>query len=84
MDPGRLKHLVQIEKPTGTLSGGETTVAWSDVGAPVWAAVEPVRSREYMQAQAPHADVSHRVTIRFGVEAKSTYRIVFRGAHALR
>ncbi|WP_149683754.1 phage head closure protein [Alkalithermobacter thermoalcaliphilus] len=37
---------------------------WEEV-ATVWAAIEPLRGREFFQAQQAQAEVTHKVTIRY-------------------
>lgn len=65
---GHLRHKVTIQENTGTSRNAynERTASWSTLsGGEVWAAVEPLRGRELIEAQQMHANVSHKVTCRF-------------------
>ncbi len=69
---GRLRHRVTLQSAADTADGGGGfTTTWSDV-ATVWAAIEPLKSRERLFAQQLENPVTHRVTIRYraGVTAK--------------
>ncbi len=69
---GRLRHRVTLQNAADTADGGGGfTTTWSDV-ATVWAAIEPLKSRERLFAQQLETPVTHRVTIRYraGVTAK--------------
>jgi SPP1 family predicted phage head-tail adaptor len=83
MDPGKLRHLVTLQQPSETTTGGETARSWSDV-AEVSAAIEPISSREYFLASQPRADVTHRVTIRYRAGIQSTRRIVWKEGNTTR
>jgi SPP1 family predicted phage head-tail adaptor len=67
----RLNKRVTIQRPIGpddppprTDKYGQPLDTWIDV-ATVWAAIEPLRGREYFSAQAEHADVTTRIRIRY-------------------
>lgn len=63
---GKMRHRVTIQKLTRTDDGaGGYTETWEDI-ATVWAAVEPLSGREYYLAQQTQAEVSHKVTMRYG------------------
>lgn len=62
---GRLRHRVQLQKLVAVDDGGGGVEEdWVDV-ATVWAAVEPVRGRERLEAMQLEAAVDHRVVIRY-------------------
>jgi SPP1 family predicted phage head-tail adaptor len=73
---GKLRHRVTLEEQvTTTNEFGETEVSW--VGfAQVWAAIEPLSAREYIQAEAMQSNVSARITLRWRPELKASMRIV--------
>lgn len=64
MRAGQLRHRVTIQQKTETRSGtGDVVVTWSDV-AQVWAANEPLRGREYLEAKQVHDEAVTRFRIR--------------------
>lgn len=65
MRAGWLRHRVVIqERAPEQDSYGEERPAWVDA-ATVWASVEPLRGREYLEARQGQAEVSHRVGMRY-------------------
>lgn len=75
---GDLRNRITLQRKTVTRSGaGEETVSWSDE-ATIWAKAEPIRGREYFQAQAVQSEVNMRFVIRFRfVFRTALYRIKF-------
>lgn len=80
IEAGKLRHRVKIQSPTQTQdqTTGEITVSWADV-ATVWAAVEALSVKEYLQSQANQSEVSARITIRHRDGLTADMRIVHRG-----
>lgn len=77
MQAGKLRHRVTIQQKTTTQDPeGMTTETWTNV-ATVWAAVEPLKGREYFQAQAVNAEVTTRVRIRYRAGIIPTMRVLF-------
>lgn len=65
MEAGRLRQRVTIQEKDPTQDEyGEEVPTWSDV-ATVWAAVEPLRGREFLEAQRVGAEVTTRIRIRY-------------------
>ena len=65
MRAGSLRHRIVIQQPTtGTNAQGGKTKAWEDV-VTVWAAIEPLRGREYLEAHQIEAEISARISIRY-------------------
>ena len=77
---GRLRHRVTIQRfDRVDDGGGGTEEQWIDV-ATVWAAVEPIRGRERLEAMQLEQSVSHRVVIRYRPDVDGrNMRIVHRG-----
>ena len=76
MRSGRLRHRVTIQSPVVATNGyGERIVTWSTV-ATVWAAVEPLRGREFFDAEQVQAEISHRVVLRFRSGINSSMRLL--------
>lgn len=82
---GRLRHRVRIERLAYLLDSngdtwqdpetGETRQEWTKVDE-VWAAVEPVSAREFMQSQATQAQVTARIVIRYRDGLDASMRLV--------
>lgn len=73
MQAGRMRHRVEIEKLvvlSDKITGG-LVKTWQPL-ATVWAAVEPLRGREFFEAQALQSETTTRIRIRArkGVDAK--------------
>ena len=79
MDYSRLRHRVTFQKPSGIKknSMGEDVPVYVDF-ATVWAAVEPLRGREYHEAQKIRAETTYRVTVRYLADVSPDMRIVHR------
>jgi len=66
MTAGRLKKRVTLETYAETPdSFGDATVGNYTELARIWASVQPLRGRELAQFQQVHADISHRIVIRY-------------------
>lgn len=77
---GRLRHRVRIEQPVDTRdpdTGGVIT-AWQLV-AEVWAAIEPLSTREFIQAAAVQSAITGRIIIRYRDGLASNLRMVHNG-----
>jgi SPP1 family predicted phage head-tail adaptor len=71
MRAGRLRHLVRFERATETQNDfGEPVKSWSLI-ASSWAAVEPLKGAEKMQAMEAQAEVDTRITARYSSELSS-------------
>ena len=69
-----MRHRVTIEAPVdGVNEFGERVVTWSTVET-VYAAVEPVRGREFFAAEQVQSEVSHRVVMRVSISQSSLGR----------
>ncbi|QNH21257.1 Phage head-tail joining protein [Xanthomonas sp. GW] len=76
---GDLRHRVLIQQQVTTRdSDGVSQTAWQDVAA-VWAAVEPLSAREFVQSSQTQAAVTARITIRYRAGLAPTMRILHRG-----
>lgn len=77
---GRLRHRVRIEQPVDARdpdTGGVITT-WQLV-AEVWAAIEPLSTREFIQAAAVQSSVAGRIVIRHRDGLASNLRVVHNG-----
>ena len=77
MRAGELRHRVTIQQKIVTRDtfGGEV-VTWADV-ATVWAAVEPLRGREFLDAKQIQAETAYRVRMRYRSDVDTDMRIVW-------
>ena len=77
MRAGELRHRVTIQQKSVTRNTfGEEVVTWQDV-ATVWAAIEPLRGREFFESQQVNAEVTTRIRIRYRPGITPTMRVVF-------
>lgn len=64
MESGKLRHRVQIQSATEARDAhGQMIKTWTLV-ATVWARIEPLRGKEYIEAQASTATVTHKIKMR--------------------
>ncbi len=66
MRAGLLRHKTVITKPTGNSALDDLGFAASTSSehATVWASIEPLRGREFVEARQLHATVSHKIRFR--------------------
>lgn len=75
MRAGKLRHRVEIRKPTASQdSYGESDITWS-VESRRWAAIEPLSGRELYVAQQVNPQVTHRIRMRYFSGLTSDRRI---------
>lgn len=68
MQAGRLRHRVALQKPTAgspqRTGSGAPDESWATV-ATVYAAIEPLRGREFLESQAVNSAVATRIRVRY-------------------
>jgi len=73
MHSGELRHLVTIEQVTAEAASadGQAVKTWGTF-AELWAAIKPLRGREFFASNEYHAEVTTRIVLRHldGVTAK--------------
>jgi len=79
MEAGQLRHQVTIQQraaasPQRTPSGAPDE-AWTDLFTGVWAAIEPLRGKEFMESQAVNSAVAVRIRIRYQAGIDATMRV---------
>lgn len=79
LDSGKLRHRVSIERLSlvQDATTGAVVETWAEI-AKVWAAVEPLSAREFVQSAAGQSEVTARITIRTR-DIQATDRIIHRG-----
>jgi len=83
MRAGWLRHRVEIlAKEASQNTFGEEIVTWVTV-ATVWASVEPLRGREYIEAKQGQVEVSHRVVMRHWLDVGPEMRLRLEGGRVL-
>lgn len=77
---GRLRHRIRIEQPVTTRDpdSGDVITTWQ-LFAEVWAAIEPLSTREFIQAAAVQSAIAGRVVIRQRTGLLPNMRIVHNG-----
>ena len=81
LDPGELRHRVDIDEKTETRSTttGAVATSWTPFATNVPASVKPVSAREFVASQALQGEVVARIVIRHREGLKANMRIRFRG-----
>jgi len=76
----RMKHRVTIFRPPGPDETDEYGQPLEDpiLVTTVWAAIEPLRGREYTAAMAEHAEVTTRIRIRYRDDVKRTMIVQYK------
>lgn len=82
MQAGKLRHRVTIQQraagsPQKNPSGAPAE-SWTDV-ATVWASIEPLKGREFLEAQAIQSQISVRIRIRYLAGVTAGMRAVHSG-----
>lgn len=81
MRAGELRHRVTIQRKAATQNAsGEEVPTWADV-ATVWAAIEPLQGREFLEAQREGAELTTRIRMRHTVGIAPEMRAT-EGSHA--
>lgn len=78
---GKLRHRVVIQSRTQTQdeNTGAVTIGWADFKT-VWASIEPLSAREFIQSSAVQSDINSRIVIRYLEGVDATMRILHRDA----
>jgi len=77
MDFSKLRNRVIMQQNQPTINAfGEETEQWVDI-ATVWAAVEPIKGREFFAAQKENAETTVIISIRYRKGISSDMRILF-------
>ena len=80
LSAGRLNQRVTLQAKAVTRDGmGNEVISWSDVAA-VWAAVEPVRGKEFVSLRAAQSDITTRITLRYKSGLTTAMRVLHDGA----
>lgn len=76
---GRLRHRVTVQRQATTQDAlGQRTEAWTE-HATTWAMINPVSGRDFFTQSGEHADITHKITLRHGVDIRPGDRIVYSG-----
>lgn len=76
---GRLRHRVVLQRQEQQQDPvtGDLTSVWVNV-ARLWAAIEPLSAREFIEASATQSAVTTRITIRYRSDVNASMRVVYR------
>lgn len=76
MRAGRLRHRITIQDKTVVQNSfGEEDITWTEF-ATVWASVEPLRGREFLDGRMVTAEVTTRIRIRHLDGVRPEMRVV--------
>jgi len=79
MNPGKLNRRVILQRQTTARDEvGQAKAVWTDV-ATVWAAVLPLRGREYFESAKVNSEITVRIIIRYRSDVKPSWRAVSDG-----
>jgi len=79
MNPGKLNRRVTLQRQdTARDEVGQAKAVWTDV-ATVWAAVLPLRGREYFESAKVNSEITVRIIIRYRADVKPSWRAVSGG-----
>lgn len=77
MEAGKLRHRVEIQYKVVTQNSyGEEEITWTEL-ATVWAAVEPLSGREFLEGRQVSAEVNTRIRIRRRGDVTPEMRVVY-------
>jgi SPP1 family predicted phage head-tail adaptor len=77
IEAGRLRHRVKVQRQIqsqDTLTG-QITVAWETI-ATVWADIQPLSAREFIQSQSMQSQIVARIVIRYRDGIGASMRLV--------
>lgn len=81
MRSGWLRHRVTIQEKVVTRDAyGEEDFTWRDTST-VWASVEPMRGREFLQATAEQVTYDTTVRMRYGTAITPENRLTWNGQY---
>ncbi len=77
MRAGELRHRIDLQSPSKTRNSvGEEVITYATVAA-VWARVETLNGREYLDQQRAGASLTHKIKIRNRSDVGPTWRVVW-------
>jgi len=77
MRSGRLRHRITIKRPIQTPDGmGGITTTWGTVCV-CWAAIEPLRGKEFYDSQMENSEVTGKIVMRYLARINSTMKVFF-------
>lgn len=76
---GKLDKRISIRaQSTARDSLNQLVGTWTEItNGAVWAAVQPIRNSEAMQAMANQMETTHRVTIRYRTDVTAAHRVYY-------
>jgi len=79
MNPGRLNRRVTLQSQTVSRDAvGQAKSVWTDA-ATVWAAVLPLRGKEYFESAKVNSEITVRIIIRYRADVKPSWRAIAGG-----
>lgn len=73
---GRLRHFVEIQETTAEKDAtGSPSEGWATI-AQVWASIEPLSGREFIEAAQVEATITHTIRMRYRPDVTTRHRIL--------
>lgn len=81
VEAGKLRHRVQVQAQAEIRdpATGAMEILWVNVGVPVWASIEPLSAREFIQSASEQNKITARITMRHRNDLQPSMRILHRG-----
>lgn len=82
LDAGKLRHRVEIQQRVQARASGTGAISWTwqkITNGDVWAAIEPLSTREFVAAAAVQSKVTARIIVRYRSDVTSAMRVVHNG-----
>lgn len=78
IEAGRLRHVIDIQQRNTAKDAttGEITITWATIYSDIFAAIEPVSVREFVQFQSIQSEVTAKIIIRHLPDLDGTIRLV--------
>lgn len=77
MEIGKLRHRVTIEKYTETRSSAGQVLKTYTTSSTRWAQIRPLTTKEILQAQQIHAEITHELFLRYPLDVSTKDRVIY-------
>ncbi|MFO1007565.1 MAG: phage head closure protein [Planctomycetaceae bacterium] len=77
MEIGKLKNRITIEKYTESRSNAGQVLKSYTTSSTRWAMIKPLTTREILQAQQVHAEITHEIYLRYPLDVTAKDRIKY-------
>ena len=77
MNPGRLRHKIDIEIQSTTNTYGSQSETWTVFLRQISASIEPISGKEYFSSNTMNPEVTHKIRLRYHTGIDPKMRIKF-------